>query len=461
MSKRYDIVVIGAGAGGLTAALTAHRRGAKVIMLERDKIGGECTHSGCVPSKAFLHAAHTFHAVQGLGALGLSEVRPTSDFRFGDVMENVDEIVQRIYDHERPEVFEAMGLDTIVHPSGARFIDDHTVEIGGERIEADHFVICTGSKPRMIDIVGHDPLDYLSNENFWEIREQPPALVFLGGGVIATELGQAMARLGCEVTVVDRNAHILKAADAEVAELATTLLRSEGVRIVTEAEITACEQRGPDDIRISMNQGGQPTELQAGRVFVALGREPNVSGLDLDRAGVAFDPVRGIRTNAHLQTSAPHIYACGDVATAMKFTHVADYQARVCIDNILGGNRVSDLSNVPWSIFVEPEISHVGLNEAQARERLGAGVRIARADAATVDRFITDRATDGFVKIVMDADDLILGADAIGERSGEWIQLISLAIQNGMHAQDFAETIFTYPSYATIVRRALMGHLQP
>ena len=461
MSKHYDVIVMGAGAGGLSAAMNAHRRGAKVAMLEKDKIGGECTHSGCVPSKAFLHAAHTFHAVQDLASLGLSEMRPVSDFRFADVMEHVDDIIQSIYEHERPEVFQAMGLDTIVHPSGARFVDSSTVEIGGERLTAEHFVICTGSKPRMIDIVGHNPLDFISNENFWSIREQPPAIVFLGGGVIAAELGQALARLGCEVTVIDRNPRILKAVDEEVGVLATTLLQNEGVEIITDSEITACEQLGPDAIRISMDQRGQHVELDAGRIFVALGRQPSVAGLGLEQAGVEYDSVRGIHTNEYLQTTAPNIYACGDVTTSMRFTHVASFQASICLDNIVEGNhRKNDLSVVPWSIFIEPEISHVGLSESQARDQFGDEVQVSRVEASSVDRFITDRNTAGFIKIMMDGEDRILGADAIGERSGEWVQLITLAIQNRMRAQDFAHTIFTYPSYAAIVRQALIRHLR-
>lgn len=461
MSNHYDVIVIGAGSGGLSAALNAHWRGAKVAMLEKDKIGGECTHSGCIPSKAFLHAAHTFHATQNLSSLGLSEVRPTSDFHFGNVMEHVDDIIQSIYEHERPEVFQEMGLDTIVHSSGASFVDQNTVEIGGERLTADYFVICSGSKPRMIDIVGHNPLDFLSNDNFWDIRDQPPALVFLGGGVIAAELGQALTRLGCEVTIIDRNPRILKAVDEEVGTLAATLLQSEGIKIITDSEITACEQLGPKEIKLFMDQNGHHVELDAGQIFVALGRQPNISGLGLENAGVDFDPVHGIQANEYMQTSVPNIYVCGDVTTKMRFTHVANYQAIVCVDNILEGNyRKNDLNVVPWSIFVEPEISHVGLSEAQARDQLGDNIQVSRVDSSSVDRFITDRSTNGFIKIIMDNEDRILGADAIGQRSGEWIQLITIAIQNKMRAQDFAHTIFTYPSYAEIVMKAFTRYLR-
>lgn len=461
ISSHYEIIVIGAGSGGLSAALNAHWKGAKVAMLEKDKIGGECTHSGCVPSKAFLHVAHTFHATQNLSSLGLSEVRPVTDFHFGSVMEHVDEIIQSIYEHERPEIFQEMGLDTIVHPSGARFVDQNTVEIGGERLSADHFIISTGSTPRMIDIIGHDPLDYLNNTNFWDLRARPPALVFLGGGVIAAELGQALAHLGCKVTVIDRNPRILKIVDEEVGALAANLFQDEGIKIITDSEITACEQIGPDKIKIYMDQNGRRVELDAGRIFMALGRQPNVSGLRLENAGVEYHPINGIHTNEYLQTTASNIYVCGDVTTKLQFTPVADFQAVICVENILEGNhRVNDLGLVPWSIFVEPEISHVGLGEAQARDQLGEDIQVSRVDASSVDRFVTSRSTNGFLKIIMDSDDLILGADAIGERSGEWIQLITLAIQNKMRAQDFVHTIFTYPSYAEIVKKALTRYLR-
>jgi len=461
ISSHYEIIVIGAGSGGLSAALNAHWKGAKVAMLEKDKIGGECTHSGCIPSKAFLHAAHTFHATQNLSSLGLSEVRPVTDFHFGSVMGHVDDIVQSIYDHERPEVFQEMGLDTIVHPSGARFVDRNTVEIGGDRLSADHFIISTGARPRMIDILGHNPLDYINNTNFWNLRDRPPALVFLGGGVIAAELGQALAHLGCKVTVIDRNPRILKVVDEEVGVLAANLFQGEGIEIITDSEITGCEQINPDKIKIYMDQNGRQVELDAGRIFMALGRQPNVSGLGLENAGVEYHPIEGIHANEYMQTTASNIYVCGDVTTKMQFTPVADFQAVICVDNILEGNqRVNDLGIVPWSIFVEPEISHVGLGEAQARDQLGDDIQVSRVDASSVDRFVTSRSMNGFLKIIMDSDDRILGADAIGERSGEWIQLITLAIQNKMRAQDFAHTIFTYPSYAEIVKKALTRYLR-
>jgi len=430
-------------------------------MLEKDKIGGECTHSGCIPSKAFLHAAHTFHATQNLSSLGLSEVRPVTDFHFGSVMEHVDDIVQSIYDHERPEVFQDMGLDTFVHPSGARFVDQNTVEIGGDSLSADHFIISTGARPRMIDIIGHNPLDYINNTNFWDLRDRPPALVFLGGGVIAAELGQALAHLGCKVTVIDRNPRILKVVDEEVGVLAANLFQGEGIEIITDSEITGCEQMSPDKVKIYMDQNGHQVELDAGRIFMALGRQPNVSGLGLENAGVEYHPIEGIQANEYMQTTASNIYVCGDVTTKMQFTPVADFQAVICVDNILKGNkRVNDLGVVPWSIFVEPEISHVGLNEAQARDQLDDDIQVSRVDASSVDRFVTSRSTNGFLKIIMDSDDRILGADAIGERSGEWIQLITLAIQNKMRAQDFVHTIFTYPSYAEIVKKALTRYLR-
>ena len=458
--KQYDVVVIGAGSGGLVAALTAQRRGARVAMLEKDKVGGECTHSGCVPSKTMISSARLYHAMGQAPIHGLPAVDATAGFDFGRVMEHVDNVVQGIYQHEQPAYFQDLGIDVYIHPDGAQFIDNRTIRMGDDVMQADYSVISTGSSPRMIAHEGSETLQALTNENFWALREQPHSVVFLGGGVISAELGQVLARFGTQVTIIDRNSRILKTTDEEVGVLATEMLEHEGIQIMTDSEVTSCQQLEQGKIKINLVQKGESQVLYAETIFAALGRVPNIGGLDLERAGVTYND-RGIKTNQYLQTSAPNIYACGDVTSPAKFTHMASYQADICIENILGGGNhaVNDLSLVPWAIFTEPEIAHVGLTETEARAKHGT-VHISRVATESVDRFITESDTAGFLKVVLDENDVILGADAIGAHAGEWIQFFTLALQNKLSIQSIADTIFVYPTFSEIVKKSATRYLR-
>jgi len=457
--KRYDIAVIGAGSGGLKAARTAHLQGAKVALMEKDKIGGECTHSGCIPSKTIIHAAKVFHAMKHAESLGLPKVDAAADFEFAKVMEHVGSVVQSIYEHEKPEVFQDMDIDVFIHPSGAKFLNDREIRIGDETIQAEYTIICTGSSPRMIEIEGHRQVDILNNESFWYIREQPASIMFLGGGVISAELGQVMARFGSEVTIIDHNPRILKVVDEDIRDVAVEVLKEGGIHILTDSHITSCALRADGRNIVYIEREGKQDKLETEAVlFAALGRVPNVGGMDLELAGVEYD-ARGIKTDDYLQTTADNIYSCGDVTTRMKFTHTAGYQASVCVDNILYGNhRVNDLSILPWAIFMDPEIAHVGMSEAEARRTFD-NVQVFKVDA-TIDRFVTESKTRGFLKVVMDEDDNLLGADAIGAHSGEWIQLITMAMKHTVPIESFNDTIFAYPTFSDIVRKAFTGFLQ-
>lgn len=457
--KQYDVAVIGAGSGGLVAALTAKRRGARVALLEKNKVGGECTHSGCVPSKTFISSARLHHAMKHAEAKGLPRPDGRSGFDFARVMEHVDEVVQGIYANEQPAHFQALGIDVYVNQSGAQFTNENEIGIGGEVIRADYSVISTGSSPRVIPHEGSEAIRFLTNENFWELRNQPRSLVFLGGGVISVELGQALARFGTDVTIIDRNPRILKVTDEEVGRMATEILEQEGIRVLTNTQILSCRPLEPGKIQINVVQQGEAKELFAEQIFMALGRTPNVAGLHLERACVAYDG-RGIKTNEYLQTSAPNIYACGDVSSPAKFTHMASYQAEICIENILNRNHVvNDLSLVPWTIFTDPEIAHVGLTEAQARE-MHAGVQVSRVDTGSIDRFITESSTRGFLKVILDENDVILGADAIGAQAGEWTQFFTLAIQHKLPIQAIADMIFVYPTFSEIVKKSMTRYLR-
>ena len=461
--NHYDIVILGAGGGGLTSAFEAQRRGAKVAMLEKHKIGGECTHSGCVPSKALIDVAKAYHAADTATKHGLHKLDVASGFEFSRAMEHVKSIVDGVYEHEKPERFEKLGIDTIIDPSGAKFVDANTIQIGDQTLTGDNIIITTGSGPRLLPTEGDQPVPFLNNENFWDIRELPETIAFLGGGVISAELGQSLARFGSKVTIIDRGDRILRSVDPDVAGYLIEQFEKQGIEMITEADATVCStdadgkicvdlQVGPDDAKTSR-------KLMVDHFFVAIGRVPNTNGLELEAAGVEYTR-HGITVDEHHQTSVPNIYAIGDVATREKFSHVANYQGERVVRNLLdGGDRTMELHPLPWAIFSDPEIGHVGMTEADAREIHGDAVQVFTVDAAT-DRFITDSKVGGFIKVVMDGDDTILGATGVGAQAGEWIQMLTLPIRLGLKSQDIADTIFAYPTYAEVVKKSASRFLR-
>jgi len=452
--KQYDVIVIGAGSGGLVAATTAHRKGLKTAMIEKNKIGGECTHYGCVPSKALINAAKAFHSIGKMDTLGISVGSATPDF--GAVMQQVDDVVQEVYKHEVPEVFQSQGIDVYVDKSGARFTDAHTITIGNETLRSKHFVICTGSSPRILQLKGIERVSILHNENFWDLRENPGKVVFIGGGVVSIEIGQALARLGCEICIIDRNPRILKVTDEEIGGYLCEEIQKEGVQLITNAKVLEFVDKNS----LLYSVAGEEKTITANHFFIAAGRLPNTGEMDLEKAGVEYTS-RGIVSNEYLQTSVAHIYTCGDVTTPLKFTHTASYQADICIHNIINGNsKKNDLSVVPWGIFTEPEIGHVGLSEREAEEKFGkTGYSVFKVDAS-IDRYITDRKTGGFLKVIFSSDDLVLGAQAVGANAGEWIQIFTTVIKNNIPAQQMAATIFSYPTYSEIVKKSFSRYVR-
>ena len=457
MSNHYDIVIVGAGGGGITSAFEAQRRGAKVALLEKYKIGGECTHSGCVPSKGLIDVAKTYHAIETAPKHGLHEIDVASGFEFARAMEHVKSIVDGVYSHEQPERFNKLGIDTYIHDSGATFIDANTVQIGDDTITGDNFIITTGSGPRLLPTEGDQPVEFLNNENFWDIRELPETIAFLGGGVISVELGQALARFGSKVTIIDRGDRILRSVDPDIADYLIERFEDQAIEMITNANATVCSTDDDGKICIDIEEGpeGDKTarKLSVDQLFIAIGRIPHTKGLGLEAAGIDYTR-HGITVDEHWQTSVPHIYAIGDVASREKFSHVANYQGERVVRNILdGGDRANDMTALPWAIFTDPEIGHVGMTEAEAREIHGDGLQTFSVDAAT-DRFITDTKVGGLIKVVMDADDTILGATGIGAHAGEWIQILTLAVRLELKSQDIADTIFAYPTYAEIVKKS-------
>lgn len=456
MNKKYDLAVIGAGSGGLVAATSANRAALRVALIEKNKIGGECLHTGCVPSKTFIHSAKLYAAVKKAENF----VRQLPDsfnentfFDFSKVMEHVNEVVKQIYKNENPQVFQKMGIDVFVHNSGAKFINNKQIQIGADIIEAEHTIICTGSSPKRIDLPGNSNIQLLDNENFWKIRNQPKNILFIGGGIISAELGQSLRRFGSKVTIIDHNERILKAVDKEIAQVLIDKFYKEGIEIITNAEVDT-DKIGENNrtlVKIK-TKAGKTIAKEFDSIFLTAGRVPNIKGMNLQNAGVEYDN-HGIITNEYFQTSSKNIYACGDVTSKFKFTHAASMQANICLGNILNGNnKKMNEKLVPWAIFTEPEIAHTGLNEEQAK-KLFPKIRVFKV-SANIDRFVTEGKTDGFLKVIFDDKNNVIGADAVGAHAGEWIQILTVAIKNNIPLQSFADTIFIYPTFSEIVKKA-------
>jgi len=453
MQKHYDLAVIGAGSGGLVAATSAKRAGLLVALLENNKIGGECLHTGCVPSKTFINSAKVYAAAKKTNLFGLPIFVEKDGFDFSKVMEHVDSVVQHIYKDESPAVFEQMGIDVFVDKSRAQFLNNKEIKIGDETITAVHTIICTGSSPKRIDPEKGASVNFLDNENFWEIRKQPKKILFIGGGIISAEIGQSLKRFGSEVTIVDHNERILKILDNKIADVLIKKFNEEGIKMIPNAEVESFEQIGESIIAKIKTTDNKIITKEFDSVFLTAGRVPNINGMNLENAGVKYNS-HGIITNEFFQTTTQNIYACGDVTSKFKFTHAASYQADICLNNILNGNSKQMNENlIPWAIFTDPEIAHTGLSENEARKQFPK-INVFKVDA-TIDRFITDGKTEGFLKVIFDDKNNVVGADAVGANAGEWIQIITVAIKNKIPIESIADTIFIYPTFAEIVKKSV------
>jgi pyruvate/2-oxoglutarate dehydrogenase complex dihydrolipoamide dehydrogenase (E3) component len=452
MKKYYDIAVIGAGSGGLVAATSAKRAELKVALLEKNKIGGECLHTGCVPSKTFINSSKVFSSVKKTKSLGLPSFVEKDKFDFSKVMEHVDSVVQHIYKDENPEVFQKIGIDVFVDKSGAQFLNNKEIKIGDKIITAEHTIICTGSSPKRMSMEKSADIHFLDNENFWQLRKQPKKILFIGGGIISAEIGQSLKRFGSEVTIIDHNERILKVVDKEITDVLIKKFSEEGIEMIPKSEVESFERTGENIIAKIKTADNKIISREFDSVFLTVGRVPNTNGMNLENAGVQYNS-HGIITNEYFQTTVQNIYACGDVTSKFKFTHAASYQADICLNNILNGNaKTMNEKIVPWAIFTDPEIAHTGLSENEARKQFSK-INVFKVDA-TIDRFITDGKTEGFLKVIFDDENNVVGADAVGANSGEWIQMITLAIKNKISLESIADTIFIYPTFTEIVKKA-------
>jgi len=462
--ERYNLVVLGAGSGGLTVAAGGVGLGARVALLERHRMGGDCLNSGCVPSKALLRVAKAAHAVRTAGAYGLGGVAPLPRQDLGAAMGYVRAAQARIAPHDSVERFAGLGVD--VHLSAGRLRSAHEVTLtpSGATLWGRHIVLATGSQPRIPDVPGLAEAGFLTNETVFDCEHLPAALLVVGGGPIGVELGQAFARLGSQVTIASGSQHVLPREDPDVAAVLAQALRREGIALLDHARaVRASLQDGKKHVTVRTPDDEQTVVVD--EILVAVGRRPNTDDLGLEAVGVAVDR-RGVTIDRACRTSVPSIWAIGDVAGPYQFTHWANYQARIVLRNTLfPGTSSCDLDTMPWTTFTEPEVARVGLSETQARERgLAYDVFTARFDDN--DRAICDGEPDGFVKVLTRRGrGTILGAAIVHAHAGELLAELTLAKKHGLALSKLSSAIHVYPTLVEANRAVgdayLQGKLRP
>jgi pyruvate/2-oxoglutarate dehydrogenase complex dihydrolipoamide dehydrogenase (E3) component len=454
MPHTHDVIVIGAGAAGLTASGIAANFGAKTLMIERHRLGGDCTWTGCVPSKAILKAAKVAHYMREAAAYGIVE-QPT-EVDFARVIGRVRHIREEVYeDADSPKIYERMGVD--VRMGNAAFVDPHTIELAqngkNERFSARYIVVAAGASAFVPPIEGLKEVPYLTNESLFEINDFPKRLCVVGAGPIGTEMSQAFARLGAEVTVIDRGDRIMPKDDPELAGLLLQHLRDEGIRYMMNAGVKGV-YRHNGSITIEAESNGVATTVEADALLLATGRAANVAGLNLEAAGVQYTN-RGIPVNESGRTNVKHIYAIGDIAGRYQFTHMSEHMAKIAMTRMLLKVPMKiDMRHVPWVTFTEPELGHVGATQEELKKR-GVTYEEYRFPYTKVDRAVTESESTGLIKVYAKAfNGKILGVDILGVSAGELIGEYAVAMRNGVSLRQIADTIHPYPTYALGARRA-------
>lgn len=449
---RVDLCVIGGGSGGLSVAAAAAQLGVSVALVEKHKMGGDCLHYGCVPSKALIAAGRRAQIMRSSAPFGIAPVRPSIDH--GAVHNHVHEVIAAIAPNDSVERFVGLGA-TVIQATG-HFASRDTVLAGDHRIKARRFVIATGSSPAIPPMPGLDRVPYFTNETIFDNREKLDHLIIIGGGPTGLELGQAFLRLGSRVTVLEAQRALCKD-DPELTEVVLKHLRAEGLDIREGATVErVAGGTRLIDVHVAEAGGGKAV-VQGSHLLLATGRAPNVASLNLEAAGIKYD-ARGIRVNGALQTSNRRVFAIGDVTGAPPFTHVANYHAGIVIRRaVFRLGATVDNAIVPWATFTDPELAHVGLTEAMARKQHGK-VRVYRWPYHENDRAQAERATEGFVKVVTDGKGKIRGASIVGQQAGELIQMWSLAVSQGLNIKAMTQWISPYPTLSEINKRAAFGY---
>lgn len=450
-SGPYNLVVIGAGTAGLVTAAGAAGLGAKVALIERHRMGGDCLNAGCVPSKGIIRSARAAYDVRAAAGFGIACGKDVSA-DFGKAMERMRRIRAGLSAHDSVERFsKELGVDVFL--GEGRFTGPDTLDVGGTRLHFKKAAVCTGARAAIPPIPGIEEAGYLTNETVFSLAELPRRFAVIGGGPIGCELAQTFARMGSEVTILQRGGRLLPREDLDAAELIHQSLMRDGVTLRLRAAIKRIEKRGTDKV-ILIEEDGAKAELLVDEILVGAGRTPNVEGLDLAKAGIAYDVRKGVVVNDRLRTSNPHVYAAGDICSPYRFTHAADAMARIVIANALfmARQQVSSLV-IPWCTYTDPEVAHVGISEKEIKNK-AIDTMTLTVLFSDVDRALLDGETEGFARAhLKKGTDNILGATIVGRHAGEMINELSLAMTAGLGLSAIGKTIHPYPTQAEAIKK--------
>lgn len=450
-AQRYDLVVIGAGTAGLVSAAGAAGLGAKVALIERQLLGGDCLNVGCVPSKGLISAARRAADVRDAAEFGV-RVPDGVTVDFAAVMARMRRLRAGIAPNDSAARMRDLGIDVFL--GDARFSGSDRVQVGEHSLAFVRAVIATGARASAPPIPGLGTVEHLTNETLFSLTELPPRLAVLGAGPIGCEMAQAFARFGSEVTLIEMGARVLPREEADAAALLQDALRKDGVTLALNARTVSVEARGDEKV-LHLEHEGESSELLADALLVAVGRAPNVQGMGLEDAGVRFDARKGVLVDDHMQSTNPAVFAAGDVASRWQFTHTADFGARLVLRNALfpGPRGKASAMTVPWCTYTDPEVAHVGLDEAGAKQR-GLETETYTLELSDVDRSILEGHTAGYVRVLVPVGkDTILGATIVGRHAGEQISELSVAMAAGMGLGKLGGVIHPYPTEAEAIRR--------
>ncbi len=442
----YNLIVIGAGSAGLVSAYIAAAVKSKVALIEKHKMGGDCLNTGCVPSKALIRSARILAYARRAEEFGLDKIAPQADF--SAVMERVQQKIAKIQPHDSVERYTALGVDVIA--GAARITSPWTVEVEGRTLKTRSIIIATGAGPLIPPIKGLEQIDYLTSDNLWELRELPRRLVVLGGGPIGSEMAQAFARLGSEVTQIEMGPRLLPREDVEVSAFVEDNFKAEGIRVLTGHQAQEVRRDGRRQWLVC-SRDGAPAEIGFDRLLIAVGRKANVSGFGLEELGIELDPQGTVSTDPFLRTRFPNIFCAGDVAGPYQFTHTAAHQAWYAVVNALFGRFKrfkADYRVIPWCTFTDAEVARVGINESEAQQKK-IPYEVTRYGIEDLDRAIADGEDRGWVKVLTKPkSDKILGVTIVGHHAGDLLAEYVLAMKHNLGLNKILGTIHIYPTLA-------------
>ncbi|SKC76879.1 dihydrolipoyl dehydrogenase family protein [Maledivibacter halophilus] len=437
--KKYDIAIIGAGAGGLNAAFEALVLGKKVVLIEKNAPGGECTWSGCIPSKALINIADEIHTAKKYGAVNINGK---------EILNKVRTLIHEAHQAEAVEVLNQAGINYI--KGYAKFKDSNTLDVDGKEIKADKIFICTGSSALVPPIKGLDWIDYLTNENIFLLDDLPKSMIVLGGGPIGVELAQAFNRLGVSVKIVEMAETILFREEKEMALEIQSILEKEGVEVFTSSKGIEVKEE-IEGVNLIVDKDGKTNEIKAEKILLALGRKPNLKGFNLEKIGVRYNN-KAIEVNECFETNIPNIYAVGDVVGPYLFSHMGAVQAKQAVRNAFTKTKeIVDYSNTSWCTFTHPEFARTGMKEEEARAKFGDNIQVFTHKYRDIDRAVVDQKSQGMAKIICDKEGYILGASILGERACEMLGELQIVKSFKIPFYRLHEAIHPYPSYSELL----------